>query len=234
MIPLYVLTNDRHLWLLSGFARQFNQYWGEVQRVNVVGYAEPDPFNIPLPRNFSFTSLGAQRPANEWSTGLLEMLRRIDEPYFLFMLEDYWLTRAPELARISDAYDYMKEFGYRILRVDLSGDRAQHLTARTYADWRGTRLVQTPAETPYQISFQAAIWNRDLLLDILMPGENPWQAEIEGSKRFAAGAHPNYLVLGTKPACLHYEPVYRSKTGTFRLDLFTENDREALKGMVRR
>jgi hypothetical protein len=227
-IPVVVLTNDKHLWLLPGFARQFNQYWGALQKVRVFGFNTP---TFTLPANFQFISLGEQLPVDRWTDGLIAMLHRIPERNFLLMLEDYWLYAEPNYSALVDCMDYMNEYGYRVLRIDVSGDRLA-VDHRYYADWRRTKLVKTEPDSPYQMSFQAAIWNRDLLLDILMPGETPWQAETEGSKRFAAYAHPQYLVLGTKPAAVHYEAVWRSKTRSFNMVRIPREDRDALFELV--
>ena len=40
-----------------------------------------------------------------------------------------------------------------------------------------------PLDKPYSVSLQASIWQKEFFLEILQNGENPWQTEIEGSKR---------------------------------------------------
>ena len=84
-VPITVLTNDKHLWLLDGFQYLWNKYCGLP--VTIYGFATPNN----LQPNFNFVSLGEQLPAEKWSNGLLKMLDMIEDDYFILMLEDFWL-----------------------------------------------------------------------------------------------------------------------------------------------
>jgi hypothetical protein len=212
MIPTYILTNNHHLFLLPGFAHLWNKYCGS--QVVVFGFDKP----IGLPNNFYFQSLGAQLPASKWSNGLIQMLDRIGHLHFILMLEDYWLYQSIDANRINKLANLMND---DILRIDLSGNRASYKSAVEIMPG----IVETPLGTPYQMSFQAAIWHKDNLRRILRNGENPWQSEIEGSKRV-----DNLRVLGTRPATMHYQPVWRTQQQRWQLDKMKTNDIEYLKG----
>ena len=97
MIPITVLTNDNHLWLLNGFQYLWNKYCGLP--VTIYGFSEPDN----LSPSFNFRSLGEQLPASQWSDGLLRMLDDIDSDLFILLLEDYWLYEQVERNRIYKA-----------------------------------------------------------------------------------------------------------------------------------
>lgn len=215
-----VLTNDNHLWLLPGFQYLWNKYCGLP--VTIYGFKSPNN----LAPNFQFKSLGKQLPASQWSDGLLMMLDDIEDDYFVFMLEDYWLYEQVDKVAIDMllSYDYYR--GDDILRVDLSGNRAaykQHVEVEPnpITEINSYQMVETPTGTPYQMSFQAAIWHKENLRQVLRKGENPWQSEIEGSKRVTT------RVLGTKPAVIKYQPVWQK--GRWKLDRLKTNDIEFLK-----
>jgi hypothetical protein len=212
MIPTYVLTNNHHLWLLPGFAHLWNKYCGE--QLVVFGFDSP---NGRLPENVYFQSLGEQLPANQWSDGLLQMLDQIGHKYFILILEDYWLYRLVDKQRIGQVARLMND---DILRIDLAGNRASYKAAVEIAPG----LVETPPSTPYQMSFQAGIWHKDNLRKVLRVGENPWEAEVNGSPRVGS-----LRVLGTKPAVMHYQPVWRTKQQRWQLEKIKTEDLEYLK-----
>lgn len=208
MIPTYVFTNDKHLFLLPGFAYLWNKYSG--QPVTVVGYSKPE-----LPDNFNFVSMGTQQPADKWSDTLIDFLRSIKDRYFILMLEDYWLNRLTNNLAIEMSTAW---FDDDVLRIDLSGNRLDY-AYRIIGKSGGYDIVQSTPQARYLMSFQAAIWHRENMLQILRRGENPWQAEIYGSER----VNP-LRVLGTKPAVMSYQPVWRGQRQKWQLDKIQPGD----------
>lgn len=202
MIPVYVFTNDNHLWLLRGFSYLWNQFCDASHQVVVVGFTPPQ---FQLPANFRFLSLGQQQPKERWADSLIQFLNSIGHKHFILMLEDYWLTAHVDRIIINRLEQFMAD---DVLSIDLSGTRASYKQARTIDNVFNYDVVYAPLGTPYQMSFQAAIWNKSNLLKILRPGENPWQSEINGSNRVdAAGLR----VLGIRPGAMQYQPVWRSQ-----------------------
>jgi hypothetical protein len=224
-----VYTNDNNLWLLQGFQYLFKKYWSSSQKTRVVGYAQPK--NGTLAENFYFVSIDSRNyPVSDWSTGVIESLnvfRKNGEEFIIFMLEDYWLTEPVNHAALRTLTEYMHEQPRNILRVDLTADRCQY---RRYA--LGTsivgncELVRTSADSPYQMSFQAGIWNVELLLEVLRPYENPWQTEIAGSKRLAKAGNNKYLVYGTRNYPVRYQPVYRTKRASIDISRLKKEDHD--------
>jgi len=211
MVQVNILTNDKHLWLLKGFSYCFNLHCPK-QVVNIWGFGYPD---FALPENFQFHSLAENNyPAQRWSTALIEMCNQCDD-YFLFMLEDYWLIDKVDLAGVNLMFGFIKQ-DPKALRIDLSGNRAAYVQSQYYDSVNGYDIVETPMRTPYQMSFQAAIWNRELLLSVLKEDETPWEAEINGSARLRNKA--NIKVLGAKDTLLKYQPVYRTREYKMQLN----------------
>lgn len=224
-----VYTNDKNLWLLQGFQHLFKKYWSPSQKVRVVGYSQPK--NGTLLDNFYFVSIDSRNyPVSDWSTGImrsLELFLKAGEEFIIFMLEDYWLMEPVNLVALRTLTEYMYDQSRNILRMDLTSDRCQH---RRYA--LGTNkigdleLVRTSADSPYQMSFQAGIWNIQLLLEILRPYESPWQSEIAGSKRLAGLGNNEYLVYGTHSCPVRYQPVYRTKRASVDISKLAPEDHD--------
>jgi hypothetical protein len=216
MIQTYVLTNDNHIWLMRSFLHLWNKYaecehyctWAFI----FYGTKFPDPFYPCKCR-----AVG-QFPASRWSDSLIASIDIIQDDYFILMLEDYWLYDYVDFDKINQLQDLMTD---DILRIDISGNRASYKAAREIAPG----IVETPPGTPYQMSFQAAIWHKENLRKVLREGESPWEAEVNGSGRVG-----DLRVLGTKPAMMRYQPVWRSQQQRWQLDRLKTIDIDFMMG----
>lgn len=225
-MKITTLTNDKALWAIRPFMQQFNKYWNDNQQVEIVGFHQP-PFEL-LP-NFSFKSIASNNwPASKWSNQLIEYLNSIPDKLVILMLEDYWLKSPVDDFAIKSMYEYAQTLD-NLLRIDLTGDRSQHRTASIYHEYNGFEIVRTKQPTPYQMSYQAAIWDRENLLKVLLPEENAWQSEIDGSKR----VKDDMLVLGLKEPAVSYVPVLRrNKTGLQGFSKFSQQDQNELLKLI--
>lgn len=199
-VPVVVLTNDNHLWCLRPFMHQFRKYWPD-QEVTVYGFAKPEFTLLPT---FSFVSIGRQMPAIQWSNALMSVLQRIGNDFFVLMLEDYWLTDRVDEECVEAAVAFTKE-RIGVLRVDLTADRVsfQHQDAGTY---RGYEMVRSNAHAAYLMSFQAGVWDRNMLRQALVPNESPWDTEIQGTIRIR---YKKWGIYGTRHHPIKYQPCVR-------------------------
>jgi len=208
-LKICVLTSDNYLWALRPFSFLFNIFWSDRIRVNIFGFREPDFF---LPVNFSFVSLRSEQyDHNSWSSGLLDMLDIIKVDHFILMLEDYWLYESVDSKDVADLYDYMVDHP-DVLRMDLSSERNSKRHVKVVDSYQGIQIVEAPPRTSYMMSFQAGIWNTNLMREIIVSHESPWDAEIRGT--FRLWERPDMKVLGTRRQPLKYTPaVRRHKNG---------------------
>ena len=150
------------------------------------------------------------------------------EEFIIMMLEDYWLMQPVDHVAIKLLTDYMREHSDKLLRIDLTSDRCQHRRYTVHTLKIGEyELIQTSADSPYQMSFQAGIWNLRLMQEVLNPYENPWQAEINGSKRLAL-AGDRYTVFGTRNCPVRYQPVYRSHRASVDISKLPKEDHDTI------
>jgi hypothetical protein len=215
---------------LNGFQYLFRKYWSPEEPVRVVGYSPPR--NGDLPSNFSFYSLSKRNyPATEWSSGVLQSLDKFienGEEFFIMMLEDFWLNAPVNLEIINRLVQYLNDQPRNILRMDLTADRCQHKRFIVGSEDLGNcTVIRTSADAPYQMSFQAAIWNISLLRAVLRPYEDPWTSEIQGTARLKT-ADEEYVVLGTINNPLKYQPVYRSKRVSLDISKLSEEDQQVI------
>lgn len=178
-----VLTSDHHSWLLKGFFRQWIRYAGayDALGIEVVGFTRP----AYMPKNVRFHSIGAfeDYPVNKWSDALIRYLKGQSEDFFMILLEDYWLMRPLNYGGIYAARNFMTE-NPDVIRFDVAADRMFNRGARFVRNIGAIDLCECKGD--YSLSFQASIWNRKLLLDILTAGESPWQSELNGTQRLNA------------------------------------------------
>lgn len=186
-----VLVADKYLWCLRPFMHLWNKYCGIP--ATIAGFTPP-PF--PLEAGFTFHSIGAMEdyPVNKWSDALIDVLHETDDEQVLLMLEDAWVTRPVNVGLVAKLSDYTADHP-EVLRVDLTTDRLGNSSMREYASLQWIDLIHTPPPSEYLLSCCAGIWNKTQLLKYLIPGETPWQFEIDGSRRANDG---NALVLGTR------------------------------------
>lgn len=203
-----VFTSDHHSWLLRGFFHQWEKYGGlrdgedyatDPLSVEVVGFSEP----AGLPPGVSFCSIGdfVSYPVEKWSDAIIKYLRKTPDELFMFVLEDYWLIRPMRRSAIFKAFGYMEDHP-DVIRFDLTSDRMfapGAMYIESYSD-----LDICSAKGAYSLSFQAAIYRKSLLLEILRYSWTPWQAEIFGSSEL--NKLP-YRVVGTYQWPMNYAIV---------------------------
>lgn len=221
---VFVEVTDKYLWALKPFAYLFNIYWSQLQPVVVYGFKKPD-FN--LPPNFSFYSISPQEyPAKKWSNAFISFLKTRHEDLFVLLLADYWLCRSADVRGISSLADYMRE-KKDVLRLDLTADRLYAGGMFDLDFWGSYDVIETPPRTPYQFSLQAAIWNRENMLELLVNDKSPWEVEIETE------VPGKMRVLGTRQWPLRYaNALLKGKMDWKQLNLIPREHRQTLSRMI--
>lgn len=229
-LRVFVMTCDRYLWALKGFIHQFQKYWSTMQPVVIAGYALPD---FTMPPNFVFRSIAPKDYGKDrWSTGLIEFLESVNDKHFILLLEDYWLCRMVNHLSIGTLYE-LCTIHPEIIRMDLTDDRlyAGDMGDFGLVPYYGCNdIIYTPPTSPYQMSLQAAIWNREALLSILQPDQSAWQVEI-GKTSNILKDRVDLWVLGTRQRPVRYANVFQGgdpKPESLRLEHLLPSDIEEL------
>jgi hypothetical protein len=112
-----------------------------------------------------------------WCDNLQVMLARIETPYVLVMLDDYFILETVDNQRIVETLGAVKKLNgaYAILNATMPPpDRL----IEEYP-WLG----EMDPGFPYRCSLNPAFWRRDVLSELLMTGESCWDFEHFGSIR---------------------------------------------------
>jgi hypothetical protein len=115
-----------------------------------------------------------------WSDCVVAYLRQIETPRVLIVLEDFFLRERVGARRLLLLEGLAEQHDLACLRlVCRPGPRSEDR-------WNNSgELGVLHVDAAYRVSTQAAIWRRDVLEALLVPGESAWEFEMRGSARAA-------------------------------------------------
>ena len=173
------LTSNGYLRFIPAFAYYFTKFWGRQEGVLVAGYEElPD-----LSPGFSYFCIGKQA-RHTWSSGLAVVLDEIDDDWVLLFLEDYLISGPANHDLMGGLRDVVAPHEGAV-KVDLWSHSRDLHRRRKYDflyDYKGAKIFRQ-TNSWYLMSTWVALWDRKFLLDALRPNEDPWQFELEATKR---------------------------------------------------
>lgn len=223
-LRVFVEVSDRYLWTLRPFAYLFNVYWSSLQPVVVAGYSKP---SFRLPGNFMFHQINSVNyPAEKWSNGMIEFLRDQPDECFVLLLCDYWLSRTVDVGGVQTLFDYTLSRP-NVLRMDLTADRLYAGGMFDLESWGHYDIIETPYGTPYQMSTQAGIWNKKLMLDLLVPDKSAWDVELHTQPP------GNMRVLGTRQCPVRYaNGILKGKIDDTQVQTIPDPHKQVVREMI--
>lgn len=192
-----ILTSDVSMWSIQPQMWLIEKYWRRHGPITIGGYTRPE-FSLPI--GVEFYSIGdfADYPVHRWTNGLIKLLEAIEDEVILFMMDDYWLFREVDDRAIKLMTDYMLTHT-EVIRFCCCTDRLGAAGITDYLRLGHLDVIKDNG-APYRFSYQASLWQRRDLLDLLVRDETPWQSEQAGDYRMSKDA----LVLGTRQAPMRY------------------------------
>ncbi|MCU0485276.1 MAG: hypothetical protein MUC85_04110 [Anaerolineales bacterium] len=166
-ISILVSSFDRYAACWAPFCHGLQKYWPEHFQPLYFITNEKDP---PCGQAIK---VGQDRG---WAGNLLYALEQIDSPYILYAQEDYWLTAPVNSTAISE-YTALFDSGV----ADYIRLYPAPPPALPFPSDERLGILETHAE--YRTSLQMALWRKSVLQALLVPGETPWQFEVQGSLR---------------------------------------------------
>ena len=141
-------------------------------------------------------------PGLDWSTLMIRALDAVGTPYVLLTLEDFFLRRAVDTARILMLFADMRRQQLRMLRlVPRPGPTAGIEMNHEY----GAIAVGAP----WRVSTQAAFWHVETLRRLLVRGEAIWEFEVNGTMRNTD--HDGFAAVWRAALPYHHHVVERGK-----------------------
>jgi hypothetical protein len=121
----------------------------------------------------------------EWGERLLRALKQIDSELVFYMQEDFWCVNDYELT--DQLLEMFEKFGMDQLHIKENTPliSTKKITGNLY------RFEQ---KSEYTQNHQFGLWRKDKLIENVLPNENPWENEVDGSKRLNQKPHNIYLL----------------------------------------
>lgn len=162
-----VVSCDKYSDLWLPFFELFWRFWPDC------------PFNVYLLSNNMAAHIPKVKPLLvgddlSWSDNLIKALNQLNEEYVLIFLDDLLLLDHVKTDDVVKIVGWVVEKMPNYLRMN-PYPRAD----KSYNELVGIVL----RGTVYRTATVMAVWKRDILLNLLRPGENAWEFEICGTVR---------------------------------------------------
>jgi hypothetical protein len=168
-ISILIVSCDAYSDLWDPFFQCFFKYWKDCKYQVYLGsnkleYQNPNVNNILVGND------------KDYSSNLLKMLENIESEWVLLSLEDLFLSSPVNSAFMSEIIDLAiaKEVGY----LKLSDVTPFHFSKN-----KSELIGELPRGVKYRSGIGLALWNKDVLKRLLIPGESAWEIERNGSLR---------------------------------------------------
>ena len=208
-MKIVILTCEKYTWMIPLFYHFLNKYWPHCPyKTEIVADAVP---NLDIPFSPHTDSVFYTEGVS-WSSGILNYIKQSKDDKFLLTPEDYILKSPVNTDRVLEA-EALCTGSVGCVRLNAPDKYFVHTK-----DVNIKGFKEYPLDRSYSMSMQAAIWQRDYLIDVLRHGEDAWQAEIDGSKRLAVLMH-KWRILWTTEAIWDYQAGGFMVAGRPRLDV---------------
>lgn len=129
---------------------------------------------------------------DDWSSRFRTVFEKIPEPYVIVMNEDFFLTKPVNTVKIEELIRYMVAQNSGCLRLfPCPGPDLPYLD--------NPEIGEISKGADYRLSFQTAIWDKDIFVNLLRDGESTQDLEIYGTKRTKELSNPFLSVIEDPP-----------------------------------
>lgn len=176
-VTIVVSSCDKYSALWSPFFGSLFKYWPALNTnhkdskillvANKQQYQHPRITMVNIPTETS------------WTNNILQALQEVDTKYVLLFLDDYWLNAPVDEQRLAELLHLVRTTDAAMLQISYNDLRYQGGEPHPTIDG----VMYRNKYAHYKLSLQLAVWDKQALLDLLRPGENPWEFELAGTVR---------------------------------------------------
>ncbi len=186
-IAVLVLSCDKYSDIWPVFYSFFFKYWNDCP-FKIYNASNHLSFDHPRITNIH-SGLDS-----DWSTETKVILEQIKEKYVILILDDYFIYQSVDMATLLNSIQEMKNRDALFLKLSCFPTTHKSL-------WEYDKLVNIPFMgqirngQEYRVNLQLGAWNKDLLHNLLISGESPWEFELKGSKRSDEISNPCLCIV---------------------------------------
>lgn len=214
-LTILVTSCDKYSDLWIPFIRLFRKFWPDC------------PYKVVLvSEKLSCTAFDETILCGEGKSStetICIALKQLTTPYVLLLCDDYFLidyVSTNKIKKIVSDIEYYKSGCIKML-----GDNTvlQSKILQTQpANIAPEEYIEYPKGSPYRLSFQSSIWNRNFLLTLMGKANNIWDFERKISYDKESYTMPIY---GTRKRTFPYmEVVHKGKWERIALQICNYND----------
>ncbi len=171
---LVVHACDNFHSLFKGFHYLFKKYWDCEIDCQYYFLSEDVIVDFPQFKNIR-TGFG------EWSDRLRIGLDSIEEPYIIYVQEDFWFKSKVDAKYINGFMNFVKQNNVKLLKMHGCSEYVTKETPFEILDAKIGKLDRDQSD--YLMSHQISIWDKELLISQIQKREHPWRNERRGTKR---------------------------------------------------
>lgn len=157
------------IWNITDF--YFNKYWFDNPYKIYLG-ANGENKKKFCPLKWLYINKGQDL---SWSKSMFNYLNSIDTKYVLVYLDDFALKENVLTSEINKIVEFMNNDNSKMVRLSPNPKPDIKINSRI-------GRISINDRVPYATSLQAAIWDRNFLIDLLKYDFNPWEFETKAGK----------------------------------------------------
>lgn len=196
---ILVLSCDKYADIWQPFFLFFEKYWANCAYPVYLGTNE---------KQFTFKKVKQifSHKKTTWSDELKTILEQIPEKYIVLILEDYFIYEPVKNEDIKKIVDLMQKNNAAFTKLGAFPSKYDVLWPhKPLGSESGIGVIEKGSK--YRVCLQTAIWDKDILLSLLDSAENPWQFEIEASKRSNLLENSFFCVLADPSKKIVHGPI---------------------------
>lgn len=221
-VSVIIQTCDKYEFLWKGWYLSFKNNWDWSLGWPVFFCTEEKKTSFNDKR---ITNLNTEKSKDSsgFSNRLIEILSKINTKYVLYIQDDMWLKSKVNGEELRYCLYMMKHFNWNSIKIH-EKIWFNYSLEKTNFFINKKRLLKYKKDSEYLVTHNAAIWNREFLLNAMIPDENPWDNEKNGTERVMK----NY----DDPKIYHYDLGWYYQLGIQKGGAFTPFGEELNKQLA--
>lgn len=224
LCTILVNSCDKYDDTWEPFFKLFKKYWPDC-KFPIVLNTETKNYKYPGLNIKTLNVLGKKKNI-QWGKRLKSVLKRIDSKYVIFMLDDFFFMDYVDSKRLDEVINWMEKDDnigvFSFFRVE--DDVHKDTKSKKYKDFYLRNQFGD-----YRYNCQAAVWNREFLIETLRDFESAWDWEINGNVRSYKSDKEFYTLMDPEKYIFKYDcELYGVVRGKWRLpyteDLFKKEN----------
>lgn len=181
---------DKYRDLWNPFFTVFSNHWEDCN-YDIIINTESENFAFPGLKIKCFSLYDNQKVT--YGKRMIEHIKRIETPYTLLVLDDFFLRRDVDSFQIDKLIEYM-DVHDEIVSIRLTPYQLREAYQKCIPADDLPGYYKMPLCSSYKLNFQVCLWRTDKLLSYWRPEDDPWRWEVFAN--ITSFSEPGFLIVG--------------------------------------